>query len=108
MAKMNGCNDHMGGTKSDARAQGSNRMTPKSFARNNLSKGGVNKDLGGGATSGLNNNSLLGKLLRVLHQTRRVVASRKKKPRPKPAPYCPTPGLALKMRNAIRNAHAIG
>jgi len=52
MAKMNGCNDHMGGTKSDARAQGSNRMTPKSFARNNLSKGGVNKDLGGGATSG--------------------------------------------------------
>ena len=42
MARMNGCNDNIkpAGTNST-------RMNPKSFARNNMSKGGVNdkKDL---------------------------------------------------------------
>lgn len=51
MAKMNGCNDHMGGTRSDAKAQGKNRLSPNTFSRNSLSKGGVNTDLGGGATT---------------------------------------------------------
>jgi hypothetical protein len=31
---------------------GVSRMDPKAFARNNMSMGGVNKDLGGGAKSG--------------------------------------------------------
>jgi hypothetical protein len=35
------------------KAQGKGRIVPKTFARNNLSMGGVNKDLGGGATSGV-------------------------------------------------------
>jgi hypothetical protein len=30
--------------------QGAGRMNPSQFARNNLAQGGVNKDLGGGAT----------------------------------------------------------
>jgi len=49
MAKMNGCNAHMGGTNGAASAQGKGRTAPSSFARNSLSKGGVNTDLGGGA-----------------------------------------------------------
>jgi hypothetical protein len=61
MGKMNGCNDHMGGTRGDARAQGRSRIAPSSFGRNNLSKGGVNKDLGGGATSGVKQGLRAGK-----------------------------------------------
>jgi hypothetical protein len=50
MAKMNGCNSHF---ESSKQAQGKGRKTPGDFARNGLSKGGVNKDLGGGAKSGV-------------------------------------------------------
>lgn len=53
MAKMNGCNSHMGGTGCSSASQAKGRMAPSSFARNGLSKGGVNKDLGGGAKSGV-------------------------------------------------------
>lgn len=49
MGKMNGCNAQFETMK---KAQGKNRVTPGTFARNQLSKGGVNKDLGGGAKSG--------------------------------------------------------
>lgn len=49
MAKMNGCNAHFENHKA---AQGNGRITPAAFARNSLSKGGVNTDLGGGAKSG--------------------------------------------------------
>lgn len=49
MAKMGGCNAHYYDT---LKAQGKTRKTPGEFARNGLSKGGVNKDLGGGAKSG--------------------------------------------------------
>lgn len=61
MAKMNGCNAHMGGTNAAAGSQGGGRMVPKSFARNGLSKGGVNKDLSGGATSGVKQQLKAGK-----------------------------------------------
>jgi hypothetical protein len=43
---------HKGGVNSEKPApsgKNSTRINPASFARNNLSKGGVNKDLGGGA-----------------------------------------------------------
>lgn len=33
--------------KNQLKPQGNGRMAPSSFARNNLSKGGVNKHLGG-------------------------------------------------------------
>lgn len=46
MARMNGCNDHFESMK---KAQGKNTVRPGEFARNNMSKGGVNTDLGGGA-----------------------------------------------------------
>jgi hypothetical protein len=49
MARMNGCNDHFEKMK---KAQGKNTVTPGAFARNNMSKGGVNTDLGGGAKGG--------------------------------------------------------
>lgn len=45
MAKMNGCNEGMVAPSGSY----SKRMNPNDFARNNLSKGGVNLDLGGGA-----------------------------------------------------------
>jgi hypothetical protein len=48
MAKMNGCNEDY---KVKLVAQGKGRVAPSSFARNDLAKGGVNKDLGGGAKS---------------------------------------------------------
>ena len=47
MAKMGGCNQHMGGmntAKPVVTKMGSN---PTSYSRNNLSKGGVNKYVGG-------------------------------------------------------------
>lgn len=43
MAKMNGCNDGIS-APSGAYAK---RMDPNTFARNNMSKGGVNKHAGG-------------------------------------------------------------
>jgi len=46
MAKLGGCNDNF--HKMQVK-QGRNTITPGKFARNNLSKGGVNTDLGGGA-----------------------------------------------------------
>lgn len=49
MAKMDGVNAHFHAMK---QAQGAMRVTPGTYARNGLSKGGVNQDLGGGATSG--------------------------------------------------------
>lgn len=49
MAKMNGCNYEHDSAKS---AQGAKRVTPLSFARNNMSKGGTNDHLGGTATAG--------------------------------------------------------
>lgn len=61
MAKMNGVNAHMGGTSGSAGPQAGGRMSPKSFARNGLSKGGVNKDLGGGARSGVKQGLAAGK-----------------------------------------------
>ncbi len=61
MAKMNGVNAHMGGMKGDGGPQSGGRMAPRSFARNGLSKGGVNKDLSGGATSGVKQQLRAGK-----------------------------------------------
>lgn len=61
MAKMNGVNAHMGGMKGDGGAQAGGRVAPRTFARNGLSKGGVNKDLGGGATSGVKQGLRAGK-----------------------------------------------
>lgn len=49
MAKMNGVNDHFERMK---KPQGTMRVAPGAHARNGLSMGGVNKDLGGGATEG--------------------------------------------------------
>ena len=46
MASMGGCNDHF---HKQNKAQGTKRITPSSFARNSMSMGGVNTDLGGGA-----------------------------------------------------------
>lgn len=48
MGFMNGCNSHMGGVSTATNVKG--RYTNDATARNSLSKGGVNKDLGGGAT----------------------------------------------------------
>lgn len=48
MAFMNGCNSHMGGVATATNVKG--RYTNDATARNSLSKAGVNKDLGGGAT----------------------------------------------------------
>jgi hypothetical protein len=59
--KMGGCNDHMGGMKSNGEAQGKGRVSPKTSCRNSLSKGGVNKDLGGGAKSGVKQKLAAGK-----------------------------------------------
>ena len=47
MAKMGGCNDNI---RIGTQSQGTMRINPGTFKRNNLAKGGVNKDLGGGAT----------------------------------------------------------
>lgn len=47
MASKAGCNSE----KAVPSGKNSTRMNPAQFARNNLSKGGVNKDLGGGAKS---------------------------------------------------------
>jgi hypothetical protein len=44
MAKMNGCNADMPKGPVGSR---STRINPNSFARNNLSKGGVNDQMGG-------------------------------------------------------------
>lgn len=44
MAKMNGCNSDMVKGPIGSR---STRMNPTKFARNNLSKGGVNDQMGG-------------------------------------------------------------
>lgn len=49
MAKMNGCNQDFDSAKSP---QGVKRVTPSSFARNNMSKGGTNDHLGGTTTAG--------------------------------------------------------
>lgn len=49
MARMHGCNDTHDRVLTK---QGKNTVTPGKFARNSLSKGGVNTDLGGGAKSG--------------------------------------------------------
>lgn len=49
MASKGGCNAHFENHK---KAQGKNTVTPGSWSRNSLSKGGVNTDLGGGAKSG--------------------------------------------------------
>jgi hypothetical protein len=49
MAEMNGCNKHMGGYRVAQPSHGKGRMTSTTFARNSLSMGGVNTDLGGGA-----------------------------------------------------------
>ena len=48
MASMNGCNSHMGGV-STANVKG--RYENNATSRAQLTKGGVNTDLGGGATS---------------------------------------------------------
>ena len=48
MGFMNGCNSHMGGVSTATDVKG--RYTKDATTRNNLTKGGVNKDLGGGAT----------------------------------------------------------
>lgn len=48
MGFMNGCNSHMGGVSTATDVKG--RYTKDATTRNSLSKGGVNKDLGGGAT----------------------------------------------------------
>ena len=50
MASLGGCNDHY---HKMLKPQGKGRMTPSTFSRNALSKGGVNSDLGGGAKSGV-------------------------------------------------------
>lgn len=47
MAKMGGCNDNI---RIGTQSQGTMRINPGTFKRNNLAQGGVNKDLGGGAT----------------------------------------------------------
>lgn len=57
-AKMNGANAHFHAMR---KSQGTMRVTPGTFARNGLSKGGVNKDLGGGATSGVKQGLSAGK-----------------------------------------------
>lgn len=44
MAKMGGCNYEF---KSASSPQGKGRVTPSTFSRNNLSKGGVNDHIGG-------------------------------------------------------------
>lgn len=44
MAKMGGCNYEFNSANSP---QGKGRVTPSTFARNNMSKGGVNGHLGG-------------------------------------------------------------
>jgi len=49
MAKMGGCDYQHASTKSP---QGKGRVTPSSFARNNMSMGGVNDHLGGSDTKG--------------------------------------------------------
>lgn len=49
MAYLGGCNSHMGGVSTATNVKG--RYTNDATARNSLSKGGVNKDLGGGATT---------------------------------------------------------
>jgi hypothetical protein len=49
-ATMGGCNAHFENHK---KSQGAKRVTPGTFARNNLSQGGVNTDLGGSAKSGI-------------------------------------------------------
>ena len=46
MASKAGCNRDY---KVMLKPQGAGRMNPSSFARQDLAKGGVNKDLGGGA-----------------------------------------------------------
>ena len=47
MGFMNGCNSHIGGMKDGTHVKG--RYNNNATDRNNLSKGGVNKSLGGGA-----------------------------------------------------------
>jgi hypothetical protein len=49
MARMNGCNAQFENHEESPRKEPCN---PWDFCRNQLSKGGVNKDLGGGAKSG--------------------------------------------------------
>lgn len=46
--KKGGCNSE----KPKPSGNNSTRINPAQFARNNLSKGGVNKDIGGGAKPG--------------------------------------------------------
>lgn len=48
MAKMNGCNDHMGGAVA-GKSAGANRYAHAATERASMSKGGVNTDVGGGA-----------------------------------------------------------
>lgn len=47
MGFMNGCNSHMGGMTDGTHVKG--RYSNDSTTRNSMSKGGVNKSLGGGA-----------------------------------------------------------
>ena len=49
MATMNGCNSHMGGVSTATNVKG--RYENNATNRAQLTKGGVNTDLGGGATS---------------------------------------------------------
>lgn len=49
--KMNGTNEHMGGMHTGDNGR-SGSFPNDATTRRNMSKGGVNKDLGGGATSG--------------------------------------------------------
>lgn len=49
MAYLGGCNSHMGGVATATNVKG--RYQNDATDRNNLTKGGVNKDLGGGATT---------------------------------------------------------
>lgn len=58
MAKMNGVNDHFERMK---KAQGVMRVAPGTHARNSLSMGGVNQDLGGGATDDVSEDLAAGK-----------------------------------------------
>lgn len=51
MAKMNGVNEHIGGMHVGNNGAGGS-FSNGATARRGLSKGGVNKDLGGGAKSG--------------------------------------------------------
>lgn len=51
MASMGGCNKDYKILIQNPGIKAKSRLVPAEFARNDLAKGGVNKDLGGGAKS---------------------------------------------------------